>query len=466
MDYNSFEIKILDKLQRRKKCDKVIKENVKLVREYFINPYSIQVRKNFINKLNDVILKSKKYDEIEKFLKHPAMTEVLTIFRQSDILVRALQDKNKTTVKWLLTMDIDTSVRDKLGRIALMYASEYWEFESIAEKLVKENPDSVNIADEDGNTALFHAVKVKKIFDKLVAYNIITNYRNKKGDTIFTHICRCHKPKCIKSLLRYHHDVDFSVVNNDGRTGAMYLAESDNFTEIRGLHAMNKNLNLGYKNKMGDTIVSLTIQRYYDQFRDGIDASNQAIRDKLGGFAGKYYDRQYSREYTSGKNMGRTINTLIDTGCDFNCTVDGDGNTPMIFFLMIKDYVSALNLLLHVNHLDLSLCNKYGVNASYLCSILTPSDFNSLMNVKDDIFMKINYKIFMEAVHSNKTYISKDIVEVRKNIISPYEVPERILSLQSALSEGYFARGYETNEQVYECYVTEKLLEFEYGQKI
>jgi len=335
MDYQSFEAKVLDKLQRNKTCKKVIKENSKLVNEYFTNYNSSNV-KNFVNKLNDVILKSKKFGEIESFLKNPSMTEVLKAFRESDILIRACQEKNKNVAKWLLTMDINPNIRDKLGRIALTYACEYWDLESVVEALVKKNPDSINIPDEEGNTALFYAVKVKNIFDKLVVNKIDTNYRNRKGDTIFTHICRSHKPKCIKSLIRNHDDVDFSVVNNDDRTGAMYLAESDNFTMLRVLYMLNKNINLEHKSKDGKNIVSLTIERYYDQFRDGIDASDQNTKDKLGGWGGKYYDRQYSRSYDQGKCMARTINALIDTGCDFNCAVDGDGNTPMMFFLNDK----------------------------------------------------------------------------------------------------------------------------------
>ncbi|ORX73410.1 ankyrin [Anaeromyces robustus] len=469
MDYKSLETKILDKLQRNKKCDKVIKENNKLIKEYFIDVKDSSILKNFINNLNEVVLNSKKYGEIEKFLKHPAMTQVLEAFRNSDILIRALQNKNKSAAKWLLTMNVNTNVRDKLGRTALMYACSYWEFESITEKLVKENPNSINITDEDGNTALYHAVKIKNIFDKLVVNKIDINHRNKDGDTIFTYICRCHKPKCLKSLFQYHPDIDLSVVNNDERTGAMYLAESDNFTELRGLYSSKRNLNLGYQSKKGDTIVSLTIQRYYDQFKHGIDASDQAVRDKLNGIGGKYYNRQYSRVYDQAKNMARTINALIDIGCDFNCSIDGDGNTPMIFFLTIKDYVSALNLLQYYQNLNLSRCNKYGISASYLGSILTPSDFESLNNIKNDIYMKINYEIFVKALNSNKTYKSEDIIEMKKNNISPYQVPERILSLQSALSEGYFARSGELTDQNaadFVDYLSDKYLKLQYGQKI
>ncbi|ORX73409.1 ankyrin [Anaeromyces robustus] len=470
MDYKSLETKILDKLQRNKKCDKVIKENNKLIKEYFIDVKDSSILKDFINKLNEVILNSKKYGEIEKFLKHPAMTQVLGAFRDSDILIRALQNKNKSVAKWLLTMNVNTNVRDKLGRTALMYACSYWEFESIAEKLAKDNPDSINITDEDGNNALFHAVKIKNIFDKLIIYKTNINYRNKDGDTLFTYICRCHKPKCLKSLFQYHPNVDLTVVNNDERTGAMYLAESDNFTELRSFHAGKRDINLGYKTKKGENIVSLTIQRYYDQFKHGIDVSTKTTREKLGGYGGSvFYDRQFNRIYDQAKNMARTINALIDIGCDFNCPVDGDGNTPMIFFLTIKDYVSALNLLQHCKDLDLSICNKYGISASYLASILTPSDFESINNIKHDLYIEINYDIFVKALHSNKTYKSDDIIEMKKDIISPYEVPERILSLQSALSEGYFHRAGETSEpydpDFFKYISLEYHLKFDYAPK-
>jgi len=431
MDYKSFEDKLLSKIERNKSCSKAIKENNKLVNEYFHNPSVIS---GFINRLNDVIVKGKKFDEAEKFLTNPLISEVNNAFKQSDVLIKACEAKNKKAAKWLIKMNIDLTIRDKKGMTALMHAARYWDLADVVKEIISKDSSQINITDEDGNTALFHSIKVKDNFDELAKCKVDINYRNGNGDTVFTEICRLHKPKLISSLLTYHKDVDFTVVNNEGRTGAMYLAESDNFTEIRALHATGRDLNLNYKNKKNETIVTLTFDRIYSRFRK-ITFQNEYVDHYI---EDKFLD---GVDYNQAKNCARTLNALIDTGCDFNCVVDGDGNTPLMAFIMIQDYVSALNLLQYCKTMDLSICNKHVLNAARLGNNLTEADFNPLKNVKDHIFMKISYRIFMEELRSYPTF--KKGLENSNNysLLSPYDVPDKILSLQAGLSEGYLARS-------------------------
>jgi len=437
MDYKTLENKLISKIEKNKSCSKTIKENKNLINENFDN---IVVVKNFINNLNNAILKAKKYDETEKLLKDPSMRKVLEVFRESDILIRACEERNKKAAKWLLSMNINRNVHDKKGMTALMYASTYYDMESIVEALIKMDENQLNTVDEDGNTALFHAVKIKAIFDKLIVYKIDTNYRNKQGDTIFTHICRCYKPKLIKSLLDHHKDVDFSVVNNDGKTGAMYLAESDNFTELRNLFASGANLNLTYKNEKNETIVSQTINRFYDRFKDSSFKEGATIN---------FFDDDeiVKRDKTQAIKLARTFNALIDLGCDFNCVVDGDGNTPLMFFLMIKDYVSALNLLQYCKTMDLTITNKFGISALDIASQLTEKDFSSLKNIKQYLFIEIDYDIFRKELTNYPTYNSKTVKEIKGDVITYYLKPEKLLTLESAISEGYFYRAGEDNRK-------------------
>jgi len=443
MDYKTFEETIISKIQKNKSCSSTLKKNGKLVNEYFHNP---SVVNSFITKLNDAIIEGKKFDEIEKFLNDPSVSEINTAFKQSDILIKACEAKNKKAAKWLLKMNIDLSVRDKNGMTALMHASRYWDLQSIVEKLIEKDETLANAVDNDGNTALFHSVKINAIFDVLVKCKADVNYRNKNGDTIFTHICKNHKPRLIRSLLTYHKDVDFSVVNNEGRTGAMYLAESDNYTEIRALYATKRDLNLNYKNEKNETIVSLTLNRIYSRF------SKCAFHDK---YVDHYTDDNFKdgKDYRDGTICARTINALIDTGCDFNCVVDGDGNTPLMVFIMIQDYVSALNLLKYCKTMDLTICNKYGVNAAHLGNMLTEDNFVPLKNVKNHIFMEIDYKIFKRELEYYPTYKKGLEINLPPNtsIISSYDVPDKILSFQASLSEGYLARnGEDSNPDLFD----------------
>jgi len=437
MDYKTFENIIISKVERNKDCNKTIINNKILINKYFNVDGNLTVIKGFVDRLNDAILKAKKYDAVKKLLKEPCMSKILNEFRESTILVRACKERNKKACKWLLTMDINPIVRDEKGKIALMYASDYWSLEDVAEKISNMDKELVNITDNDGNTALFYSVKIKNTFEKLVKLNINTNYKNKNGDTIFTHVCRHHKPKLLNSLIYYHKDIDFAVVNNDGKTGAMYLAESDNYTKLRQLYFSGVDLNLFYKNKNNETIVSHTINRIYDRFK------HSNFHDK---YVDHYTDDNFKngKDYKDAKLCARTINALIDIGCDFNCIVDGDGNTPMSFFLMIKDYVSAINLLRHCKTMDLNICNKYGVSAAYIASHLTKDDFSSLNNIKEHLFVEISYKKFQKELINYPSFNSEMLNEfndIPYCEILPYAQPDRVLSLQAALSEGYLARN-------------------------
>lgn len=438
MNWQKFEEKFLSKVEGNQSCSKLINENQKLINEFLVKDST--TIKNFVNKFNEAILKAKKFKEIEKALKNPAFTEVYYAFKESDILIKACENQNKDAAKWLSTMGINPLVCDKKKRNALMLASLYWKLSPVVDNLLEQDLAQLNMMDEDGNTALFYSIKVKDNFEKLIKFKTNINYRNHNGDTIFTHICKNNKIKLLHSLFSYYTDVDLSVINKEGRTAAMYLAYFYNFPELRLLCLRNPftvkpNLNLHHVNKNGETIVNIIIHKYIESFTEddipymytpyGFDPVNSGVRDC--------------------KNYARTINTLIDIGCDFNCPIDNDGNTPLMYFMMVKDYVSAYNLLTHCKTMDLSLCNKYGVSASYLGALLTPEDFNSLKNIKQYLYIEIDYNRFEKALKEYPTFDKKyeDIIEHNQDNINPYTVPSKILTIQSSLSEGYFVRGHE-----------------------
>lgn len=60
------------------------------------------------------------------------------------------------------------------------------------------------------------------------------------------------------------------------------------------------------------------------------------------------------------------MNMLIEYGCDFNVPIDKDGNTPIMYFIMVGDYFATTLLLEKYQNLDLSIKNKHGFSASYL----------------------------------------------------------------------------------------------------
>jgi len=65
-------------------------------------------------------------------------------------------------------------------------------------------------------------------------------------------------------------------------------------------------------------------------------------------------------------NYCKTLITLDVMNFDFNIIIDEEGNTPIMFFLMVRDYVTVIHLLEKHEDLNLSIKNKNGISFSYL----------------------------------------------------------------------------------------------------
>lgn len=111
-------------------------------------------------------------------------------------------------------------------------------------------------------------------------------------------------------------------------------------------------------------------------------------------------------------------------------------------YIMVHDYVSALNLLQYCKTMDLSICNRYGLNAAQLGNMLTADDFIPLKKIKNENYIKINYKIFMEELRSYPTFKKGLENSIDYGLISPYNIPDTILSFQAGLSVGYYERRF------------------------
>jgi len=438
MSYKAIEEKILSKLQKNKNCVKILESNKDIVTECLIN--DDKIIDSFVEKLIQAILKAKKYDDIEKSLKHPLFEKVLAKLRESDALIQACQANNKKGSKWLVTMKVNPAVKDKMGMNGLMHAVEHYALKETVEEILKlPERDFINDEDMDGNTALFHAVKNKELFDLLLGVSTKYNHVNKENENIITYTCKLDKTRCFASVLRCAaDDVDVNIFNNDGKNAAMYLVENGRFQELRGFYKYCKSLDVNCKNKDGESLVSVFIKTYYNVFKD----ENSLDENKP-------YRKETSitdnKALIDGKKFGRTANALIDMGCDFNVPVDGDGNTAMNFFLMMHDYVSAMNLIDYSSNIDLSIENKYGISANHLVSRLTKEDFAVLEGMKNSLLVEIDYDIFKEKFYKHPTF-TYSILD-GKEVVSPYTIPSKYKTLERVISEGYFCRKGEDTER-------------------
>jgi len=87
------------------------------------------------------------------------MKDVLTQFRESDIIIKACQKVNSIALKWLIKMDINPFVFDKNGLISLTYAVKEKCLFLVVEYLLNLNKNLINTDDNNGNTVLTHWVE-------------------------------------------------------------------------------------------------------------------------------------------------------------------------------------------------------------------------------------------------------------------------------------------------------------------
>jgi len=177
---------------------------------------------------------------------------------------------------------------------------------------------------------------IKKTFEVLRNSGIDLHHINKNGDTLLIYCCK--NKKFINFYQIVFSTEDVNHVNNEGKTAAMYLVEEGRYEELKFLD--RKKVNYNYKNKNNETLVTVLINKF------------------------KYiYD---THKFKLLSPYVYTMYVLIFRDCDFNIAIDEEGNTPIMYFLMIQDYYSTVFLLEKCKNLDLSIKNKNGISASSL----------------------------------------------------------------------------------------------------
>jgi len=389
MSLQYFEAEFLNLLMNDDlKCIQVIENNSKLIDEHYNATDSLKAT-IFVAKLNSVVLELSNYKLLEKVLYHPLFAGILAEFRQSDIMIKACQNnKYKKLVEWLLNQEINPDLQDEFGRTALMYAAQHYPLTFAVEKFLKyknKKNDFVNYVDNDGNTALFHGLQNKDVFIKMLKTNLFdVRHVNNNNENLLLYCCRIDKYQSVEKLIDL--GLDATLVNNVGKNAAMYLVENKRFHQLEKLVDKTK-LNVNYMNKFGETLVSVYLKSYY-----------KGITDCILPFFNE-------SNYLGYKNYASTLMALIKMGCDFNVIIDEDGNTPIIFLLLIEDYVSANYLLKNSKiNIDLSHKNKDGISASLLASFLNSRVFDDLDYQKSRNKGKISMSSLTKLIHENRTF--------------------------------------------------------------
>ncbi|ORX79969.1 ankyrin [Anaeromyces robustus] len=325
-------------------------------------------------------------------------------------------------------MDINYEAQDENGTTALMEAAYCPTFNSLLEKLLKYHVD-INKTDNNGNTVLFYASRNFENLKKIIKTGIDINHVNKDDETVLSYCAKMNRVRSFEYLKNVK-SIDPNHFNCIGRTAAMHLVENAQSVLLKSF-INDKNIDPNYKNKFEETLVTTFVKSYYQHY--------------IGNFKdGSKMDTRYTYEKT--KRFGETLKTLIGFNCDFNVPVDDDGNTPIMVFLLMKDYVTCQYLLSQDKiSIDLSKENYHGVNASYLSLLISSEVFDGL-TYKDSYNDKLSYSALKKAFIKNETFDKKyldvgdeDIKVVdSKKIINNYPVTSVYKTIQTWLIEIYF----------------------------
>lgn len=347
-------IKSNDKLE----CSEIIRKYENTIKKHFESNEKEKYVKEFVKKLNEILVNNSNYSKefaAEEVLKCDVFPkEIISEFNESDILLRALQKKNYYLTRKLLNkryINLNCFTCDENGETALMHAAKHWENVFVVEKLLSLDRDSLFIEDNEGNTALYHSIHNFNIFNRILFVTKDINHLNHNNETIIYY--------CGRNEIYIPFDIVFKIPNIDlkfnkdifideGKRKFIELVQNDNDTLLKYLSShyqsisnfTNTDILKSIVDEIGITMITILIEKYYNAYM--------------------------SNDKDSFPKLIRMLKLLIfHLKCDVNTVIDEEGNTPIMFFLLIENY-PAVNYILSCKDVDLSIKNKHGINASYL----------------------------------------------------------------------------------------------------
>lgn len=339
-----------------------------VIPKYFNYENSEYVKK-FVEWLKKVIVDEiKDYYLVENVLYHTLFTNVLENFRKSTVLIDAIKKENKKAVEWLLKIKVDVYTRDDEGKTALMHAAQHSLFDAVKE-MSENNNDLLYVLDNQGNSVLFYSVDSVFLYFYQNEKNLDYSHRNNLGEDLLIYCCKLKQYVFLEKIISKLDDLTHESI--DGHTAAMYLVEEGRHNELKVLlekmEERNNNAYMEYVKKYNDRTICILM----NQFK-------------------RVYGQYILSEF---KKYCDTLMVLDQMHFDFNVIIDEEGNTPIMFFLMTRDYCTSTYLLEKQKSIDLSIKNKNGISVTYL-TLLVDKD--------DDIVM--NYLLF----HKNFDYKCSD----------------------------------------------------------
>jgi len=363
MDFGTFVTEFLLELKNNNKhALTLLNENGEMLKEYLNDEVNTKVLDSFVNDLSTLIVQTEegKFKLIEKALKHKYLTSVYHHFKESRVMIKAVQSENKNALKWLKSMNVSLYVQDDDGMNVLMHMVKNNKFNSSIKSFTDEITSKQ--VDKYGRTAIFYAINNSlALWELFESKHVDINHRDNDGNTILIYCCKKENLTPIRGLIK--NKVDVNAVDNQGRTAAMYLAQNGNYslielqnnksTESRALYSMitgkhsvfeilrSGKCDINYVNERKESALSLLFKQMY-----GIAVKTRNEE--------KYY-----------KCIAVLLSMLL-IGCDFNIPVDEDENTALMVILLANDIDTFDFVMKYADKLDFSKKNKNGENVTSL----------------------------------------------------------------------------------------------------
>jgi len=239
----------------------------------------------FINDLINVVVQTpkNKFDAIKSTLKHNSMATVYCYFKNSHVMIKAVQANNKHALKWLISMNVSSYIQDENGMTILMYSVEKTNILtndlSYYIKPFASDKKCINQEDYNGRTALFYAFNNISSLRNIIESGIDVNHKDHEENNILIYCCKYGKIRHIKFLLKQK--IDINATDNEGRTAGIHLAMNGYYADsiIKGplslyyitltenystfLNIKKAGHKMNFINKQGESILSLVLTNMY-----------------------------------------------------------------------------------------------------------------------------------------------------------------------------------------------------------
>jgi len=420
MNYDNLVDEILINLKaNNKNALSLIKENEIIINENLGKDAKLSTINSFIEKLIDVVIKTEKnkFDALKLAFKYKSMSTVYRYFKESCVMIKAIEEGNKYALEWLQSMDISPYVQDENGMTALMHAIQDIQWNSYLRKWVNDKK-CINIEDNNGRTVLFYALvnNTPGLWKIAESGNIDINHKDHYGNNILIYCCKTGRINHFKYFL--NRKIDVNATDNEGRTAGMILAMNGCYTDVPAsgnnsiyystltddfsfFQMLNKTrCNLNFINEKGESILSLLIKNMYQ-----------------------------TNDNKKFENYVRCLISLTYTNCDFNIPLDDDGNTLIMIIILSNDWETFQFVLRHYKKgtIDFTKKNKNGENATSLFLKSKPSKmFTYVISIPSFDFD------FRDSTNGNnvlmfsvieKPYFIRKILEKKPEYM--YEINER-----------------------------------------